>query len=96
MTVNAANLDKARHTMVFRKTKEGGLVDLHYDIVSIDGDTFYQPVWPGRRLENGAVQKGIFTAPLIMNSNTELPIPASPKEGTGRGRFGAWYYGDGD
>lgn len=95
MAINRKTLDAARHTMVFRQTTDGGLIDLHFDLVNLDGQTFYQPVWPGRMLEDGTRQRGVFTAPLILDQNRELPFAASPSEALGKGQFATWFYGDG-
>ena len=91
MAVNGTTLDAAKRCMFFRKDANGGLHDLYFDLVTIDNRTFYEPVWPGRRLSNGATQRGTFGPPIILPRNMELPTNPSPPEG--RGQYGKWFYG---
>jgi len=92
MAITARTIDSATRVPFFKKTKNGGLVDLHFDLVTIDGQTFYQPVWPGRRTEDGTTQSGILSPPIILDRLLEMPIPAR-QESAQTQQYGAWFYG---
>lgn len=76
-TINSTTLDQRKCAAFMKKTKDGGLRHMGFELVSIDFDfQAYELVSEGLD-SNMRERRGVFTAPVIMGR--ELPLPRATR-----------------
>ena len=88
MTVNAETLDHCKRVRYYRQNANGALLALGYDLVTIDGEQFYEP-YTELVDESGQTQSGEVSGMVILARSCALP---RAPEGEAQDTYGVWEY----
>jgi hypothetical protein len=77
VTINRANLNDRKITKFYRRSKDGGLIPLHFQYVTIgDNDTFMQ-ITGEVFTAKGEQETGRIVGEIILDRNHDIPMPKS-------------------
>jgi hypothetical protein len=89
--MSIASLDLAERTQIYREVRPGVLVELHWDKITIDGVTYFEPGASADALTSSFVrQKGVTVGQEVFTHPAPaVPIPVRPVNG----QYAVWCYG---
>lgn len=89
-TVNSRTLDQMQRITYFVKTSANGLVQLPFELVTIDADfQAYQPLPGTVRDERGKPRRGRVVGSVILDKSLSLPrAPAGKRQDA----YGVWEF----
>lgn len=80
MAVDAYALDHLERTFFFRRNAAGVPIQLPFDLVTIDGEQYYEPHSMDRVGANGQPVRGAVTGCVFVKRNGPLPKPEGTRD----------------